>query len=364
MQPRIITIAKATDQHPRQSESAMFERADGSLVIAWQEYVASQLGGGDDAPNRLVFMVSRDGGLTWGEHRVLVVPGADEISVYSPSFVRLPGGDLLLLYFHYNEIETGKLPRTSGYVRRSTDDGATWSDRTAAWINQTLGGASGVVKRMSNGRLIWPLSRQIGLLWTDDDRCGCCVLISDDDGRTWRETEKLIELPLRGTMEPHIEQLTDSRIMMVMRTQLGCVFESISADEGETWSSAQPTALIAPESCPELVRIPTTGDLCLIFNGSAYEAAWSGKQKIGTHYGKRTPLTAVISTDEGRTWSHRRDIATDPGRCHSNPVAFFTSTGNAIVTWFACPYTADWRLDVRLVDLDAAVMPITWFYGQ
>jgi hypothetical protein len=44
MQPQIITIAKATEQHPRQSESAMFERADGSLVIAWQEYVASGRG--------------------------------------------------------------------------------------------------------------------------------------------------------------------------------------------------------------------------------------------------------------------------------------------------------------------------------
>jgi sialidase-1 len=309
-------------------------------------------------------MMSRDGGMTWGEHRVLIEPRAGEVSVYSPSFVRLPAGDLLLTYFHYHQIESGKLPRTSGYVQRSTDDGVTWSPRTAVWSDQPLGCASSVVKRMLDGRLIWPITRQTGMLWTDADHCGCCAMVSDDDGHTWRETEVLVELPMRGTMEPHVEQRADGRIMMVMRTQLGCVFESLSDDGGETWSSPQPMPLVAPESCPELLRIPATGDLCLIFNGSRYEAGWSGKRKVGSHYGKRSPLTAVISTDEGHTWSHRRDIAVNPKRVHSNPVAFFTSAGRAIVTWFACPYTADWRMDVRQIDLDTAVMPIEWFYGQ
>ncbi len=144
MQPTAITIAQATDAHPRQSESAMFQRADGTLVIAWQEYIAGERGSEDDAPNHLATMRSRDGGMTWGDKQILIEPDVGDVSIYSPSFVRLPGGDVLLTYYQYHQIERGKPPRTSGFARVSGDDGDTWSDRIAVWRDKPFGGASGV----------------------------------------------------------------------------------------------------------------------------------------------------------------------------------------------------------------------------
>ena len=48
-------------------------------------------------------------------------------------------------------------------------------------------------------------------------------------------------------------------------------------------------------------RIPSTSDLLLTMIRGTDESG-SG----------RTPLTAMISTDEGQTWIHRRNIAEDP----------------------------------------------------
>ena len=97
---------------------------------------------------------------------------------------------------------------------------------------------------------------------------------------------------LRGAMEPKIEQTSDGRVLMVMRTQLGAVFKSYSSEGGRTWPLAQTTGLSAPESCPALLRIPQTRDLLLVWNHSAYNPKFY-------HYGVRSPLTVAISQDDG-----------------------------------------------------------------
>ncbi len=58
------------------------------------------------------------------------------------------------------------------------------------------------------------------------------TIYSDDDGQTWHVCDEFIYLPMRGSMEPKIEELKDGRLLMVMRTQLGSVFQSFSEDGG------------------------------------------------------------------------------------------------------------------------------------
>ena len=58
--------------------------------------------------------------------------------------------------------------------------------------------------------------------------------------------------------------------------------------------------MTAPESPATLRRIPATGDLLLIWNNNYQEGAGHG--------GKRTPLTAAISSDDGKTWSLTRNL--------------------------------------------------------
>ena len=155
---------------------------------------------------------------------------------------------------------------------------------------------------------------------------GVAVVISDDDGLTWKEAANRITLPKRGAMEPHVEQARDGRVLMVMRNQLGSLHLAESADDGMHWTEPKSTGLKSPESCPELVRIPKTGDLLMIWNES-FDPGFR------SHFGKRSPLTAALSKDDGRTWQNLRQIESDPNRAFSNPGCRFTRDGRAIVNY-------------------------------
>ena len=176
-----------------------------------------------------------------------------------------------------------------------------------------------------------------------------------DDGSTWLDAGTRIQLPLRGAMEPHVSETRDGRIILVMRNQLGSLFLSESKDGGEHWSLPQTAGLKTPESRPELTRVPKTGDLLMIWNNSPYDPGFA------SHYGKRSPLSAAVSKDEGRTWTSVGDIETDRGRAFSNPGCRFTSEGTAIVNYWTCRYTPEWRMQ-DVIDLRVAVIEPDWFY--
>ena len=353
---QIVLVAAATAEHPRHSEPALIERHDGSLFMIWQKFLHSRFGGHDLAPSQLSAMTSADSGLTWGDHRVLVRNTPGDVNVYSPNLLKLANGNWLFIYFRHHVLDAGKPSSTSAYVCRSSDEGKTFGAPWAIWEHQPLGFASGVVKQLSTGRIVLPGGRQTGAIWSasDHEMLGC--FFSDDEGATWKESANWVDLPLRGAMEAHVEELRDGRLLMVMRTQLGAVFQSHSADGGLTWAKAQTTGLRAPESCPELLRIPRTGDLLVVWNNSAYDP------KFG-HYGKRSPLTVAVSRDDGISWTHIRDIETDPGRAFSNPVAFITSRDKVVLMYWTCPYfTERWRMNVERLDLRAAVFDLDWLY--
>src|SRR5439155_17015517 len=154
----------------------------------------------------------------------------------------------------------------------------------------------------------------------------------NEGGNSWQASNNCFDLPNRGAMEPHVEELRDKGVLMVMRTQLGAVYKAVSKDGGKTWSKGESLGVEAPESCPELIKIPSTGDLLLIWNASKYDPKWA------SHFGKRTPLSAAVSKDDGKTWSKPRHLETDPGWAFSNPGCCFTSKGTVVVNYWACKY--------------------------
>ena len=99
-----VEIAPATAAHPRNDSASIVELDDGSLFMVWIEMHASELGGHDEAPSSIASMRSTDGGLTWGEHRIEQSPGGDIHSVYNPSLIVLPDGELLFFYLQYHQL--------------------------------------------------------------------------------------------------------------------------------------------------------------------------------------------------------------------------------------------------------------------
>ena len=122
-------------------------------------------------------------------------------------------------------------------------------------------------------------------------------MLSDDEGKSWQRASGVIDLPMRGAMEPSVAELPDDELVMSMRTQLGSVFLSHSTDQGETWCPAQTNGLRAPETANCLRCLPGTDHLLLLWVDSAYDPTHH-------HYGVRTPLTLGISRDRGRHWTH------------------------------------------------------------
>ena len=127
-------------------------------------------------------------------------------------------------------------------------------------------------------------------------------------------------------MENHIVETTQGHLLMCMRNQLGSVFLSRSADRGETWSLPQSSGLSSSESMPSLTRIPSTGDVLLIWNHAEFDPTYD-------HSGKRTPLTCAVSQDGGATWGAPIDLEDDPGIEFTNVACSYTREGKAIVTY-------------------------------
>lgn len=342
----IVTVAKSTSDYTRKSEGDVIELKDGRLLLVYMEFSGT---GSDFAKTRLVAQESTDGGRTWGQHRVVTSTSPGDMNVYSPNLIRAKDGGILLIFMRQHR--PGSL---TNHVWKSTDEGRTFSALAEFVPNGDFSLCNATVKRLASGRLLLPASPPAPGKPAETGPYAATMLYSDDDGLTWQVSASRVELPMRGAMEPHVEQTADGRVLMVMRNQLGKLYLSTSTDEGATWSPARPSDLTSPESCPELTRIPGTDDLLMIWNNT-YDP------KFRSHFGKRSPLTAAVSRDHGQTWQHVRNIETDPTRAFSNPGCRFTRDGRAILNYWTCEYLPNWAMQ-DVIDIRVAVMDKAWFY--
>lgn len=355
----IQVFAKSTEQHPRQSEGTLLERGDGSLLFLWEEFDCSEHEAEDNAPNHLAAMISRDHGLSWSDARRVVETDRGDLNTVGPNLLRLPDGEILLLFRRNHSFRPGVDWPSSGWVWSSRDDGNTFTPKSTIWTDSShlIGFASSTVKRISTGRILLPVERENE---HQPHHYVTGTFFSDDGGCTWTCSDSWIHLPLDGAMEPHVEECQNGTLLMVMRTELGSVFRSKSFDGGRTWTPAQPLGMSAPASCPELFRIPSTNDLLLIWNHAEYDP------NFGSHYGRRSPLTSAISDDNGETWKHFKNIETDPDWAYFNPGCSFISGNRIALNYAACQYQQrDGKLYMngKRVDLKMALIDVEWFYS-
>jgi sialidase-1 len=354
-----ISIAEATEAHPRNDSASIVELPGGELFIVWIEMHASEWGGHDQAPSSIASMRSHDKGATWTDYRIEVSPSKGDRSVYNPSLVLLPNGELLFFYLIYHHLVWNEPLLSSGCIKQSTDFGHTWSEPTTIWDHAPFGCANDTFTLLKDGRLL--KSCENIPIWGSYPKCisrsGC--FLSDDDGKTWNKSMKFVWLPLRGTMENHIAETNSGTLVMAVRNQLGNVFLSRSDDRGVNWSHPQATGLSTSESMSSLTRIPSTGDLLLVWNNALYDPTYD-------HSGKRTPLTVSISRDKGHSWDYIKNVEDDPNFEFSNVACTHLSGDRLIITYFTSRMAdpkPPGRFGRERMSLKGAITTLDWLYA-
>ena len=360
-----FTLVEANTDFPRHDGASIIELKDGRLLLVWMEHTGGEMVGNDHAPGSIASMISHDEGLTWTDRKILVQNNPDDINIHFPCFLRLRSGEILFYYQRRHFLAPGAPQCSTSFLSKSTDEGQSFSTPWKHDIVQDSQMSANLLVQLSSGRIILPTTDMSGQ-WcgqTEDGApgdhvvAGCCY--SDDNGNSWKLCTTWADLPLRGAMEPHIVELSNGRLLMYLRTQLGAVFQSDSTDGGENWSKPQTTPLKASESMPTLTKLPQTGDLLVIWNNADYDPDFD-------HCGKRTPLTVAISKDEGQTWENFKNIETDPEWEFTNPSCHFTSSGKVIITYVASKMdnpNPPGRLGRSIMPLKAVVADTQWFYS-
>ena len=101
-------------------------------------------------------------------------------------------------------------------------------------------------------------------------------------------------------------------------------------------------------SSPATIRtIPSTGDLLLVWN--------KNYQQGTSHAGKRTPLTAAISSDQGKTWQHVRQLETGPDHGYAYTSILFHK--DRVLLSYYVHDSKSGRISCRFRSL-----PVRWFY--
>jgi sialidase-1 len=360
-----VVLRAADSERVRSDTASVVERDDGTLLVAYHSYSHGPEGGGDFGAAKIYLAESDDGGRHWTNERMMadIVPG--DLNVMTPFLCRWE--DEILLGYVRNHSPGD----TSMHLHRSGDEGKSFGESTPIWEHageyRIQGGASSLV-RLDSGRLVLPI-QSCDEVWVADENQSIGTYLSDDGGRSWKPSANRIGLPMRGAMEPSIAQRADGSLLMSIRCQLGAVFLSESGDGSESWSRARTSGLRSPESCTCLRRLPGSDDLILFWNDAEYVYDHH-------HLGTRSPLSAAVSGDGGRSWTKIGDI--DSGDFMlTNLGCTFTSTGEAVVTYLKTPdpeirngvyrgtrSTKEERDAQFEMELVAALIPRSWFSNR
>jgi len=353
---RIVCDLETSPDNPRNSEGAFLELRDGRLIFAYTRFYG---GSNDNAGADIAAIYSSDSGLTWTQEPEIIVKNDASENVMSVSLLRLADGRIALFYLQKNGLHDCR-----PYMRVSTDEGRSWGSSVLAIpapgyfvVNNDR------IVQLRNGRLIVPAAyhRLKGEDAKDfknfDPRAIALFFLSDDGGRTWRESDSWWAIPVAshtGLQEPGLIELQDGTLFSWSRTGQGCQYGMTSADGGKTWSPPLPTPFKSPNSPLSIKRIPSTGDLLAVWNDHSGRFPFPKDHAL---YGGRTPLVSAVSRDQGKTWEHFKQIEGDPNSGYCYTAVDFKDKWVCLAYWFGQMKNGKTITCLRLrrADLD-------WFY--
>lgn len=335
---RHLTLAPQPG-NPRNSEGDFVRLRDGRWLYVYTRFSA---GAGDHAGAVLAARESTDDGRTWSARDRVVVTNEGGFNVMSVSLLRLSSGEIALFYLRKNSLQDCR-----PVLRLSRDETATWGAPIECITDETnyFVVNNNRVIQLASGRLLLPAALhgyEKGRLQPGR----IVVYLSDDRGRTWRRNRTMLERDATGArvnlMEPGVVEVATNRVLMLMRTRLGCQYQSESADQGETWSTPRPGSLLSPEAPASVARIPGTGDVLVVWNDHEGQPEEHRRRQPPV----RNPLGMAVSRDGGRTWEGRRWLEDRPGHGYSYTAIAFA--GDRVLLGY-CAHASPYGLETAQV---------------
>ncbi len=278
----------------RNSEGDFITLKDGRILFVYSHFIG---GNGDNDSAYLAGRYSDDKGRTWTQTDSLIVANEGGMNVMAVSLLRLHTGEIALFYAIKNSSSD-----CAPHMRISRDEAETWGPPQKC---VTMPGYYTInndrVIQLENGRIIVPVGWGGHPVTGEKGQIMCYY--SDDNGATFNKSKYVPNPQNIVVQEPGIIQLRDGTILLFCRTLIGKQVISYSKDRGESWTPFEESNITSPLSPASMKRVPSTGDLLLVWNNN-YEDALDG--------GKRTPFNLAISSDEGKTWSKIKTLESDP----------------------------------------------------
>ena len=205
------------------------------------------------------------------------------------------------------------------YVSRSHDDGLTWDEPIL--LNRPWCGCVHSIIQTRSGRIVL-VAQEIIPEW----RHATVMFLSDDDGATWQRSNVLDNGIGRhdhaGSCEATVIQRPDDTLYLLLRNESGFLNESVSTDDGLTWSEQKSTTTPSVTCCAQMTTL-ADGTVTLLWNPPPrYDPAHQSTNHSPTYRGElsaRDELALALSHDGGVTWDSEVIIAADYSRVRELP---------------------------------------------
>ena len=287
-----------TAPFPQCHASTIAQATDGTLVAAW-------FGGTREKHPDVGIWFSRYVGQKWTAP-VEVANGVESPELrhpcWNPVLFQPKGGPLMLFY------KVGPSPSTWwGVLKTSDDAGQTWS-AARRLPDGILGPIKNKPVQLPGGRILCGSSTEhagwrVHFEWTEDV------------GKTWSKTEPINDPAQIGAIQPALLLQSDGVVRSVGRSRQGKIWETVSRDQGATWSPVSLTELPNPNSGLDAVTL-ADGRHLLVYNHTPRG---------------RSPLNVAVSAD-GRKWQGALVLEREPGE-YSYPAVMQAKDGSVQITY-------------------------------
>lgn len=272
---------------------ALVTATNGDLIAAIDERVPSC---GDlkwSMDINIVIRRSEDNGVTWSDIEIIVdFPFGKSAS--DPSMIVDKVTNEIFLFYNFMDVENEK-DIYYLHVIKSGDHGKTWSAPTDITSQITKPEWHKDFKFITSGR---------GIQTSKGKLLHCMVNLkndlhlfgSDDHGKSWF----LLNTPIKDGNESKVVELIDGSWMVNSRINEGGMrYSHISRDRGTTWKTKKEPTLVDPGCNASIIRYTSIEDgykknRLLFSNANSKD--------------ERKNMTIKLSYDEGKTWTESRSI--------------------------------------------------------